>query len=110
MNARHALKVAAADRSIFDHYALGSLVPAERRALSAIIEHADLIEVDGCPPHLLVTVTPELIDVLALVGSEAADLEPDDPAEDDDQDDEYDDREHELAGFGNPQFEIGDAT
>ena len=75
---------------------LGRLADPERRALAAIAETADVIAPEGAGTWLLVPATPELLDVLAALGAEFEDVEPDDS------DVEHDGRECELDGFGNP--------
>ena len=57
-------------------YAIGRLAPDEVRVLSWIVEHADIIEVEGAnTAFLLVAATPELLDTLAAFDTEAEDLE-----------------------------------
>ena len=48
-----------------------------RKALEHIAENADLIEVEGAEPFLLVQTMPALIDILAVVCAEADDREND---------------------------------
>ncbi len=54
---------------------IGDLAPAERKALAQIVETADLIEVEGASPFLLVPTTPKMIEALAAFGAELEDLE-----------------------------------
>ena len=56
-------------------FAIGQLAPDERRALDQIAETADLVEVEGCSPYLLIPTTPALLDILAALGAEAMDRE-----------------------------------
>lgn len=64
-------------------FLLGSLAPDERKALAAIVETADLIQVGGSS-FLLAPVTPAMLDTLAAFGEceeRENDLE-DEPSED----------------------------
>lgn len=53
---------------------LGPLVPAERRTLGEIVQHGDLLDVDG-RAYIVAPVSPEALDVLAAFGSEGEDRE-----------------------------------
>lgn len=53
------------------------ITPPELRALEAIANTADTLMVDG-KTFLVIPTTPALLDVLAAVGSQFADMEPDD--------------------------------
>ena len=68
--------IASSPRAARD-FAIGQLAPDERRALDQIAETADLVEVEGCSPYLLIPTTPALLDILAALGAEAMDREPD---------------------------------
>ncbi len=54
-------------------FAIGRLAPDERLALEQIAQTADLVEIEGCTPYLLIPTTPALLDVLAALGAEAMD-------------------------------------
>ena len=56
-------------------WVLAPLVPAERKALEAIVECADILTIDG-EVHLILPARPELIDALAAYGAEGEDREP----------------------------------
>ena len=55
--------------------AMGKLVPTERNALDQIVETADLALIEGMGLALVIPSTPELLDRLAQVGEQFADLE-----------------------------------
>jgi hypothetical protein len=76
---------------------LRQATPAERLALAAIVDNADLVDVDGAPAHLLVKVTPELLDALAAFDAEAEDMEPSEDDEADDHDEDDDPKEDDDA-------------
>ncbi len=56
------------------YWVLGRLIPAERRALAAIVECADILTVDG-ELHLILPARPELLDALAAFGAGGEDRE-----------------------------------
>ncbi len=88
--------------------ALGDLAPDERKALDYIVDNADLIQVDGAPPHLLVSVTGEIMEILSVFGSGAEDMAGDDDAEDDDPA-EDDDGEGDLVYINGVCYDAADA-
>lgn len=63
------------------------LTAYERWTLDQIIAGADLIEVEGAPPHLLIEASPLLLEALAMIGAGEADLEPEEDEPDDDAED-----------------------
>ena len=55
-------------------FAIGDLAPDERKAMAAIAETADVLDVEG-RLWLLVEASPWLLDILAAFGAEAEDRE-----------------------------------
>ena len=93
-----------ADAAHLVAFAIGELAPAERKALTFIVQNADLIQVEGSEPFLLVPTIPAFLEALATVGAEAEEREndlEDEPQPDDEEDDlggcEHDGREEELG-------------
>ncbi len=87
-----------ADAAHLVAYAIGELAPAERKALAFIVQNADLIQVEGSEPFLLVPTIPAFLDILATVGAGAEDRENDLEYEDGDPGGcEHDGREEELG-------------
>lgn len=74
------------------HWLLAPLVPAERKALEAIVECADILTIDG-EVHLILPARPELLDALAAYAAEGEDREND--LEDEKDEGEEDDREND---------------
>jgi hypothetical protein len=91
------------------------LMPIERKALQAIVETADLIVVDGAPPHLLIPAYPHLLEILAAFEAEIEDDENDleDEENGDREDDTVNDAAHERRDDGQTwpyDDEEGDGT
>ena len=66
-----------ADAAHLVAFAIGELAPAERKALAFIVQHGDLIQVEGSEPYLLVPTIPAFLDILATVGAGRSWLAPD---------------------------------
>lgn len=85
--------------------ALGRLAPDERKALDWIVNHADVVAVDGEPVALVVEVDQRILDVLATFGAEVEDREcvtddePDEGKEDDSASDAAFDPQASLMGI-----------
>jgi hypothetical protein len=77
-------------------YLFRTLASEERRVLAAIVETADLLLVDGAPPHLLVPAPEWFLDALSEFAAELEDLEP--GADDEENGDrEHDDCDREAS-------------
>ena len=89
---------------------LGRLIPTERKALAAIVKHADLTLVEDTL-HLMIEATPDLIDALAAYQAEGEDREfiledeKDEGEEDDSDSDAPADRDAMMEERGEPDYD-----